>query len=299
MCSGSSCCVCSCYSMSTWLFFTIVFCAVTGCTVWVLWLFVMFVALFCYHLCTWSVPSRISEQAVCWCCAHWLTITGSRGSTKLGASLREDGNTAGFQSCFFFKIYTLEKVQNREILSSIRSCPAVGLPSFQELAHQHCAPCIPDCHCAACRPLITLPTPWEQQLYSWQSIGSGAHRYVKTLFVTLFVEVQFAGGQDVTVAGHQLQQQAGLWFIAVCLRGGLQASVPTLRHLAKHNKADCWHFIPTFQSNLLPSSSHTKLYQIGLWRTGSRVPFPAVAKDFSVFQYPDQLIFMDAKVAGE
>ena len=42
--------------------------------------------------------------------------------------------------------------------------------------------------------------------------------------------------------------------------------------------ADCWHFIPTFQSNLLPSPSHTKQSQTGLWSTRSRAPFPAVAK---------------------
>jgi hypothetical protein len=104
VCSGSSCCVCGFYNKSTRLFFMIVFCVITCCTVWLLWLFVMFVALFCYHLCTWSVPSHISEQAECWCCTQWLTIAQSKEFTRLVASLPEEGSRASFWIVVFFKI---------------------------------------------------------------------------------------------------------------------------------------------------------------------------------------------------
>jgi len=104
VCSGSSCCVCGCYNRSTWLLLCLYFVFLQAVPVWVLWLFVMFIALFSYHLCTWSVPNHISEQAECWCCTQWLTIARSKGSTRLGASLPKDGSRSSFWIVTFFKI---------------------------------------------------------------------------------------------------------------------------------------------------------------------------------------------------
>jgi hypothetical protein len=115
VCSGASCCVCGCYNKSIWLFFMIVFCVATGCIVWVLWPIVMFLALFCYHLCTWFVPSRIFEQAECLWCTQWLTIAQSQGSTRLGASLPEDVSRDGFWIIIFFKFHTIDKAPKKEL----------------------------------------------------------------------------------------------------------------------------------------------------------------------------------------
>jgi len=58
------------------------------------------------------------------------------------------------------------------------------------------------------------------------------------------VEVQFAGGQDVTVAGHQLQQQAGLCFIAVCLWGGITGKCSDTKTLGKTQQSGLLAFYP-------------------------------------------------------
>jgi hypothetical protein len=118
------------------------------------------------------------------------------------------------------------------ILSSIRCFPAVGLPyvprnSPTNTVHAAflAATVLPAASSLPYRHNTVLqPAPWEQPVYSWQSIGSGTHRYVKTLFVELQSQVaRMWQWPSVRFSrqGYDLLRSA---------YGGLQASVPTLRH---------------------------------------------------------------------
>ena len=64
---------------------------------------------------------KISKQAECFCGTQWLRIAGSKGSTRLGASMRDGGSRAGFRNVMFSLIYNIAEVQKRELYTIFKA----------------------------------------------------------------------------------------------------------------------------------------------------------------------------------